>query len=96
MGRQVLPDRVYVYLSITEHQAAAQLERRLAVTEQAPKMTLPPESLIIEILLELIRASRCYADIQALGKRLRQRGIGIADAEIVYVLTYYDIKKNGS
>ena len=95
VGRQVLPDRIYVYLSITEHQAAAQLERRLAVTEQAPKMTLPPESLIIEILLELIRASRCQANTQTLGKRLRQRGIGIADAEIVYVLTYYDIKKNG-
>ena len=95
VGRQVLPDRIYVYLSLTEHQAAAQLERRLAVTEQAPKMTLPPESLIIEILLELIRASRCHADTQTLGKRLRQRGIGIADAEIVYVLTYYDIKKNG-
>ena len=96
VGRQVLPDRIYVYLSVAEHQAADQLERRLAITEQPPHMTLPPESLIIEILLEVIRASRCQVDTKALGKRLRQRGVAIADADIVYVLTYYDIKKNGS
>ncbi len=56
-------------------------------------MTLPPESIIIEILLELIRAPSCRADATELGNRLRKRGIAIGDSDIVYVLTYYDIKK---
>lgn len=91
--RQLLPDHIYVYLSVNEPKAKDQLQRRLALIERAPNMTLPPESIIIEILLELIRSASCQADATALGTLLRKRGIAIADSDIVYVLTYYDIKK---
>ena len=55
---------------------------------------MPAENLIIEILLEVIRAPDCRADANELGKLLRKRGIVIGDPDIVYVLAYYDIKKN--
>ena len=91
--RQLLPKSIYVYLSVEKHKAEDQLQRRLAIHDRAPEVALPAENLIIEILLELIRAPDCRADAKELGKLLRKRGIVIGDPDIVYVLAYYDIKK---
>jgi len=92
--RELLPYRVYVYLSTDEKKAADQLQRRLAIHEKGPDaITLPAESLRIEILLELIRGSNSLRNEKELGARLRKRGVAIQDAEIAYVLAYYDIKK---
>lgn len=92
--RQLLPQSVYVYLSLEKYKAEDQLQRRLAIHARAPATALPAEHLIIEILLELIRAPECRADAKALGKLLRKRGAVIGDSDIDYVLGYYDIKKN--
>ena len=92
--RQCLPDHLYLYLSEDKHKAKEQLQRRLAIHDSVPNVTLPAENLIIEILLELIRTPGCRSEAKDLGKRLRKRDIAIADPAIVYVLAYYDIKKN--
>ena len=92
--RQLLPTSIYVYLSVEKQKAEDQLQRRLAIHHKAPEVTLPAENLIIEILLELIRAPDCRAEAKELGRLLRKRGIVIGDPDIVYVLAYYDIKKN--
>ena len=92
--RQLLPTSIYVYLSAEKHKAEDQLQRRLALHHKAPEVALPVENLIIEILLELIRAPDCLVDAKELGRLLRKRGIVIGDPDIVYVLAYYDIKKN--
>jgi hypothetical protein len=55
VGRQRLPDHIYVYLSIDKQTAEDQLQRRLALYERLPSMSLPPDNIIIEILLALIR-----------------------------------------
>lgn len=94
LHRQLLAESVYVYLSVDQHKAQDQLQRRRTIHERVPQVSLPPEDLIIEILLELIRATGCRAQAKDLGKSLRKRGIGIGDADIVYVLAYYDLKKN--
>jgi hypothetical protein len=94
VGRQRLPDHAYVYLNVDKHKAEDQLQRRLTIYNSVPEVTLPAENLIIEILLELIRIPNCQADEEELGKLLRKRGITIDDTTIVYVLAYYDIKKN--
>ena len=94
LERQLLPTSFYVYLSEDKHKAADQLQRRLAIHHKAPEGVLPAESLIIEILLELIRAPGCRADANELGHQLRKRGLVLGDRDIVYVLAYYDIKKN--
>lgn len=92
--RHLLPQSIYVYLSVEKQTAQNQLQRRLAIHDRAPEVVLPAENLIIEILLELIRALDCRADANELGKLLRKRGIAIEDPDIVYVLAYYGIKKN--
>ncbi len=94
VGRQCLSDHVYVYLSVDKPKAKEQLRRRMAIHDRTPDVPLPTENLIIEILLELIRTPGCRAEAKDLGSHLRKRGIAISDRAIVYVLAYYDIKKN--
>jgi len=93
VGRHGLPDHVYVYLSVDRDKAQEQLQRRLALPDRGAQVSLPAEHLIIEILLELIRSPDDRASAKELGKRLRKRGIAIAESAIAYVLAYYAIKK---
>jgi hypothetical protein len=93
--RQLLPNRIYVYLSADPNKAEDQLQRRLAISDRTLDITLPPESIRIEILIEVIQTSDRTLDVTVLGPLLRKRGVIIKDDEISYVLAYYDIKKNG-
>jgi len=92
--RQLLPSRLYVYLSADET-SVAQLERRLAIGDKALNVVLPAESIRIEVLVEVIRAPGHTLDEKVLGPLLRERGVLVKDKEVHYVLVYYDIKKNG-
>jgi hypothetical protein len=96
VARQLLPNRIYVYLSAGENKAEDQFQHRLSISDRPLDMALPPESLRIEILVEVIHAPERTLDTTVLGPLLRQRGVIINDDEIAYVLAYYDIKKNGS
>jgi hypothetical protein len=93
--RQLLPSRLYVYLSADQNKAEDQLQRRLAISNRTLDITLPPESIRIEILVEVIHAPDRPLDATVLGPLLRKRGVIIKDEEVSYVLAYYDIKKNG-
>lgn len=93
--RQLLPSRLYVYLSADQNKAEDQLQRRLAISNRTLDITLPPESIRIEILVEVIHAPDRTLDATILGPLLRKRGVTIKDEEVSYVLAYYDIKKNG-
>jgi hypothetical protein len=93
--RQLLPSHIYVYLSADEKQAEDQFQRRLTTSDSPSDMTLPPESIRIEILVEVIHAPKRTLDEKVLGPLLRKRGVITRDDEIAYVLAYYDIKKNG-
>ena len=95
VARQLLPSRIYVYLSADET-SVVQWERRLAIGDQALEVALPVESIRIDILLEVIRAPERTSDEKVLGPLLRKRGVLVKDEEVRYVLAYYDIKKNGS
>jgi len=93
--RQLLPSRLYVYLSADQTKAEEQFERRVAISDRPSDRALPPESIRIEILVEVIHAPERTLDEKVLGPLLRKRGVIIKDDEIAYVLAYYDIKKNG-
>lgn len=93
--RQQLPSCIFVYLSADEQQAEDQFQRRLVLSDRMLTVDLPPESIRIEILVEVIRAPDRLFDEAVLGPLLRKRGVIIKDEEVAYVLTYYDIKKNG-
>ena len=92
--RQLLPNRIHVYLSADET-SVAQFERRLAIGDKALEVALPAQSIRIEILPEVIRAPERTSDEEVLGPLLRKRGVLVKDEEVRYVLAYYDIKKNG-
>ena len=92
--RQLLPSRLYVYLSADQNKAEDQLQRRLAISNRTLDITLPPESIRIDILVEVIHAPDRTLDATILGPLLRKRGVIIKDEEVSYVLDYYDNKKD--
>ena len=96
LQRRSLADQVFVYLAHDDSMAQAQWQKRLELTENALCVTLPSETIIIDILLEIIRGHERIIDEEELRSNLKQRGINVQQSQLVYVLTYYDIKKNRS
>jgi hypothetical protein len=94
--RKSLPGQSFVYLNHELSRGQEQWQKRQALDKKATRMTLPPESVIIEILLEIIRGDGCAIDESVLGSRLKKQGVAVSQQQLVYLLTYYDIKKNGS
>jgi len=94
LQRRSSPGQTFVYLSNEDSQAQQQWQKRRTLDEKATGLTLPSESVVIEILLEIIRGDERIVDESALGSRLEKRGIDVLQKQLVYVLTYYDIKKN--
>jgi len=86
--------RSFVYLSPETSRAQTQWEKRQALDEKATGMALPPESVVIDILIEIIRGDGRAIDESVLGSRLEKRGVAVAQQQLVSVLAYYDIKKN--
>lgn len=93
LQRRSSPGQIFVYLSNEDLQAQEQWQKRRTLDEKATGMTLPSESVVIDILLEIIRGNERVVDESALGSRLKKRGIAVPQKNLVYVLTYYDIKK---
>ena len=96
LQRRSLADQVFVYLAHEDSMAQAQWQKRLDFNEKALSVILPSETIIIDILLEIIRGHERIIDAKELSYNLKQRGINVQQNQLVYVLTYYDIKKNRS
>ena len=96
LQRRLLSEKIFVYLSNDDLQAQEQWKKRLELNENALSVTLPSETIIIDILLEIIRGNERIIDEEVLSSRLKQRGVNIQQQQLIFVLSYYDIKKNGS
>ena len=96
LQRRSLANQVFVYLAHDDSVAQTQWQKRVALNEKELSVTLPSETIIIDILLEIIRGHERILDEEKLSSNLKQRGISLQQSQLVYVLTYYDIKKNGS
>jgi len=96
LQRRSLSEKIFVYLSNSDSIAQEQWEMRSDLGEKALGMILPSETLVIEILLEVIRESGQPINEEALNLGLKQRGVSIQKDQLLYVLTYYGIKKNRS
>ncbi|MES9906350.1 MAG: hypothetical protein ABW168_27175 [Sedimenticola sp.] len=94
LKRKSLPGQSFVYLSHEALRAQVQWRKREALDEKATGMALPPESVVIDILLEIIREDGSAIDESVLGSRLKKQGVAVPQQQLVYVLAYYDIKKN--
>lgn len=93
LSRKSTPGQPFVYLSHEASQAQTQWQKREALDEEATGMVLPPESVIINILLEIIQGDGRAIDESELGSRLKKKGIVVPQQQLVYVLATYDIKK---
>ena len=96
LQRRSLADQVFVYLDHDDSAAQAQWQKRLELNEKALSVTLPSETIVIDILLEIIRGHERIFDEEKLISNLKQRGINVQQTQLTVVLTYYDIKKNRS
>jgi hypothetical protein len=96
LQRRLLSEQVFVYLNPDDYQSQAQWQKRLELNEKALSVTLPSETITIDILLEIIRGNECIIDEEELSSRLKHRGVNVQLHQLIYVLTYYDIKKNRS
>lgn len=96
LQRRVLAEQIFVYLSYDEPQALDQWQKRLDINEKSLSMMLPTETIVIDILLEIIRGNGALIDEEELGNRLKKRGVIVQPKQLNHVLTYYDLKKNGS
>ena len=96
LQRRLLAEQIFVYLSYDGSQAQGQWQKRLDINEKSQSVVLPAETIIIDILLEIIRGNGHLIDEEDLGIRLKKRGVPVQSKQLNYVLTYYDLKKNGS
>jgi len=83
--------RGYVYYSMDELKAHSQCARRseYMLLEDAPI----PETLIVEVLAEVIRGSKICVDIRELSGRLQKRDIAVSLREVAVILELYGVKK---
>ena len=96
LQRRVLAEQIFVYLSYDEPQALEQWQKRLDINDKPLSGALPAETIVINILLEIIRGNGALIDEEELGKRLKKRGVTVQSKQLNHVLMYYDLKKNGS
>ena len=94
LQRQVLSDRVYLYLSHNESKAQQQMNQRISL-QKVNSDYLPSIDHRIEILAETIR---CYLKVEWVAEELlpglHHRGVSVTSKDIETVLALYDIKKN--
>lgn len=84
--------RIHLYLSPDTERAAKQLVRReeLAVSPERPAPL--PLALVLEVLLEAIRAGRLAIDAKVLATRLAAREIEVTPAQVVRICREYGIR----
>ncbi len=83
--------RGYTYYSRDEYRAAVQRRKRheFGLVSGSPV----PETLIIEVLAEVIRGSKICVDIRELTERLHSRKVSVSMREVAGILEIYQVKK---
>lgn len=84
---------LYVYLEVDPAGAKAQLARRLEVEKAHEAISQPPldSARVIDVLLAVIREPRAGA--VKVAAALRERGLGVKDAQVEEVFRRYELEK---
>ena len=102
MGRRLLDDKHWLYLSAKASRAAKQWacrqaclpEHRQAQGERAAQALGPLTSAVtIEVLVEVLLASRVHVSPQEVAGRLSRRGVTVALQHVEWVFERYDLGK---
>jgi hypothetical protein len=94
MGRRLLDDKHWLYVSAEPARAAKQWARRQAQGERAAEALGPLTSAVtIEVLVEVLLASRVHVSPQEVAGRLSRRGVTVALQQVEWVFERYDLGK---
>ena len=84
----------YLYVSSDKKQSTKQIEQRNQLSLQARRIPVfISESMVIEILAEVIRQSTRHPRTDQVASALTIRGLPIAEKDVVTVFDRYDIEK---
>ena len=94
MGRKLLDEKHWLYVSAEPARADKQWARRHAQGEQAAKALGPLTSAVtIEVLVEVLLASRVHVSPQEVARRLSRRGVTVDIQHVEWVFKRYDLGK---
>ena len=84
----------YLYLSRDKEKSTKQLEQRGQLSMRAKRIPVfISESIVIEIMAEVIRQSKRYPRADQVASALAKRGVPIAEKDVIIVFDQYDIEK---
>lgn len=84
----------YLYLSSDKAQSTKQIEQRDHLSMQERRIpAFISESIVIEILAEVIRQSKRHPRADQVASALAMRGLPIAEKDVMIVFDQYDIEK---
>ena len=87
-------ERLFVYVSIEQAVAQAQITRRKEVHEKAASLALRPAA-VLEVLLELIHGAGAWVASKVVSKRLRARGVDVTPEQVEGLYREHGIVKKG-
>lgn len=88
ISREKWEGKLFVYLSAERAKGQQQLKKRRGESRRAL-----PEWLVLEVLVEIIRASTEVVHARIIASRLLKRGSLISQAQVQQVLETYDLEK---
>lgn len=92
--RKQMPNNLYVYLHGDKEKSKQQFELRLSMkTGSLAKISAPPQSVTIAVLVELIRHYQIETEPNLITDLLKRGGSDINTKTVEHILTYYQIKK---
>ena len=84
----------YLYLSTDKVRSTKQIEQRDKLSMQARRISVfISESMVIEILAEVIRQSKRHPRADQVASALAMRGLPIVESDVTTVFDHYDIEK---
>lgn len=87
----------YLYLSTDEARRKEQIEQRDKLSAQLRRISIVvSESMVIEVLAEVIRQSRRHPRPAEVASALATRGLPVTESEVVAIFDQYDIEKKMS
>jgi hypothetical protein len=93
--RKQMPNNLYVYLHGDKKKSKQQYELRLSMkTDSLARISAPPQSVTIVVLVELIRHHQLEAEPSLITNLLKKRsGLDINRKTVEHIFSYYQIKK---
>ena len=94
IGRKLMDKKKWVYLSAKASRATKQWARRQAQGKRAAEASGPLTSAVtIEVLVEVLSASRVQVSAQEVARRLSRRGVTVAVQQVEWVFGRYGLGK---